>query len=135
MRSFEESPGLRLSLAVAPALFLVAAGFAQAGKGKSGASGPVTFNRDIAPVVFRSCAPCHHSGEAGPFPLLTYGDVKSHARQIADVTQKRLMPPWLPSAEGLALEEELRLPEGIAGTFRPRRSIPPVGNLANPIWC
>src|SRR5215471_6578245 len=56
----------------------------------------VTFNRDLAPIVFRACAPCHHPGEAAPFSLLTYGDVKSHARQIADLTQKRVMPPWLP---------------------------------------
>ncbi|HLZ12489.1 MAG TPA: tetratricopeptide repeat protein [Candidatus Acidoferrum sp.] len=56
----------------------------------------VTFNRDLAPVVFRTCAPCHHPGEAGPFSLLTYGDVKAHARQIADLTERRIMPPWLP---------------------------------------
>jgi tetratricopeptide (TPR) repeat protein len=56
----------------------------------------ITFNRDLAPVVFRTCAPCHHPGEAGPFSLLTYGDVKSHARQMADLTAKRIMPPWLP---------------------------------------
>lgn len=72
---------------------------------------PVTFTRDIAPIVFHSCAPCHHSGEAGPFPLLTYGDVKSHARQIADVTRKRLMPPWLPSSEGLPFIEDSHLSE------------------------
>jgi tetratricopeptide (TPR) repeat protein len=69
----------------------------------------VTFSRDIAPIVFRSCAPCHHSGEAGPFSLLTYGDVKSHARQIADVTSRRLMPPWLPSSEGVRLDEDSHL--------------------------
>ncbi len=69
----------------------------------------VTFSRDIAPIVFRSCAPCHHAGEAGPFPLITYGDVKSHARQIADVTSKRLMPPWLPSQDGLRLEDDSHL--------------------------
>jgi Flp pilus assembly protein TadD len=69
----------------------------------------VTFSHDIAPIVFRSCAPCHHAGEAGPFPLITYGDVKSHARQIADVTSKRLMPPWLPSQDGLRLEEDSHL--------------------------
>lgn len=73
------------------------------------ASQKVTFSRDIAPIVFRSCAPCHHSGEAGPFSLMTYGDVKSHARQIADVTSKRLMPPWLPSAESLRFEEDSHL--------------------------
>lgn len=75
----------------------------------------ITFNRDIAPIIFRSCAPCHHSGEAGPFPLITYGQVKSHARQIADLTSKRLMPPWLPSQEGVPLQEDAHLsPEHIA---------------------
>ena len=69
----------------------------------------VTFSHDIAPIVFRSCAPCHHAGEAGPFPLITYGDVKSHARQIADATGKRLMPPWLPSQDGLRLEDDAHL--------------------------
>jgi tetratricopeptide (TPR) repeat protein len=75
----------------------------------------ITFNRDIAPVVFRSCAPCHHPGEAGPFSLLTYGDVKSHARQIADVTQKRIMPPWLPDPGEWKFADDLHLsPEEIA---------------------
>jgi tetratricopeptide (TPR) repeat protein len=69
----------------------------------------VTFSSDIAPIIFRTCTPCHHSGEAGPFPLVTYGDVKSHARQIAEVTSRKLMPPWLPSQDGLQLEEDLHL--------------------------
>jgi len=70
---------------------------------------PVTFARDIAPIVFRSCSSCHHSGEAAPFPLISYGDVKSHARQIADITHKRLMPPWLPSADSLLFEDDNHL--------------------------
>jgi hypothetical protein len=78
----------------------------------------VTFSRDIAPIVFRYCAPCHHSGEAGPFPLLTYGDLKSHARQIADITSKRLMPPWLPSTEGVAFEEDSHLSDEQIGLFQ-----------------
>src|SRR5689334_570041 len=70
---------------------------AQNGSTRKSASGqPLTFNRDVAPIIYRSCALCHHRGEAGPFPLLTYTDVKLHARQIAVVTQKRVMPPWLP---------------------------------------
>jgi Tfp pilus assembly protein PilF len=70
---------------------------------------PVTFNRDIAPIIFNSCSTCHHPGEAGPFPLLTYSDVKKHARQIADVTQARTMPPWLPDPQPLKFVDELRL--------------------------
>src|ERR1700739_245210 len=59
----------------------------------------VTFNHHIAPLRFLYGAPCHHPGEAGPFPLLTYADAKSHARQIAAVTSKRIMPPWLPEPQ------------------------------------
>ncbi len=55
-----------------------------------------TFAHDIAPIVYQNCAVCHRPGEAGPFSLLTYQDVKRHARQIADVTQRRYMPPWPP---------------------------------------
>ena len=91
---------------------LVAAGFGQDHRPPEDArSERVTFTRDIAPIVFRSCAPCHHPGEAGPFSLTSYGDVKSHARQIADVTRKRRMPPWLPSADGLRFEDDSHLTE------------------------
>jgi tetratricopeptide (TPR) repeat protein len=58
----------------------------------------LTFARDIAPLVFAKCAPCHHPGEAAPFSLLSYEDVRARAKQIVDVTQKRFMPPWLPAA-------------------------------------
>ncbi|HEY3456162.1 MAG TPA: tetratricopeptide repeat protein [Bryobacteraceae bacterium] len=68
-----------------------------------------TFTHDVAPIVVRSCAPCHHSGGAGPFPLLTYGDVRKHARQIADVTRSRFMPPWLPEPGYGDFEDERRL--------------------------
>src|SRR5207302_10782333 len=33
----------------------------------------VTFNKHLAPVVFRTCAPCHHPVDTAPFALLTYG--------------------------------------------------------------
>jgi Tfp pilus assembly protein PilF/mono/diheme cytochrome c family protein len=69
----------------------------------------ITFNRDIAPILYRSCAACHRPGEAGPFPLLTYSDAKLHPRQIAAVTQKRLMPPWLPEPGEPKFADELRL--------------------------
>ncbi|HLZ92301.1 MAG TPA: tetratricopeptide repeat protein [Candidatus Acidoferrum sp.] len=71
----------------------------------------VTFNRDIAPILYRACARCHHPGEAGPFPLLSYADAKSHGRQIAAVTKERIMPPWLPEPGALQFADELRLSE------------------------
>ena len=56
----------------------------------------VTFNQHIAPIVFRNCAACHRPGEAGPFSLLSYADVRKRAEQIARVTSIRFMPPWPP---------------------------------------
>src|ERR1041384_475825 len=55
-----------------------------------------TFSKDIAPIIFQNCAPCHRPGQAGPFNLLTYGDAKKHAADMVSATQKRYMPPWLP---------------------------------------
>jgi Flp pilus assembly protein TadD len=60
------------------------------------AGSEVTFTRDVAPIVFSRCAPCHRPGEVGPFSLITYEDVKRRARQIADATAARVMPPWPP---------------------------------------
>lgn len=55
-----------------------------------------TFNRDIAPIIFQNCAPCHHAAGSAPFDLLSYADVIARAEQIAFVTQSRYMPPWKP---------------------------------------
>ena len=53
-----------------------------------------TFNKDVAPILFKSCATCHHAGEVAPFPLLSFQDANKHAKQIVKVTQSHFMPPW-----------------------------------------
>jgi tetratricopeptide (TPR) repeat protein len=87
-------------------------------RGDHSADRRVTFNRDVAPILFRSCAMCHRPGEAAPFPLLTYKDAKSHARQIVAVTQSHFMPPWLPEPGEPKLADELRLTAEEIGTFQ-----------------
>lgn len=57
---------------------------------------PPTFARDIAPILYEKCTPCHHPGAAAPFSLLTYEDAKKRGAQIAAATGKGFMPPWLP---------------------------------------
>jgi Tfp pilus assembly protein PilF/mono/diheme cytochrome c family protein len=78
----------------------------------------VTFNRDIAPIIFQNCTRCHRPGEAGPFPLLTYQDVKKHARQIEVLTRIRIMPPWLPDPQPLRFADELRLTDEQIATMK-----------------
>lgn len=54
----------------------------------------VTFHRDVAPILHRNCTRCHRDGQTAPFALVTADDAKAHARQIVEMTRRRLMPPW-----------------------------------------
>jgi hypothetical protein len=72
--------------------------------------GPVTFTRDIAPIVYANCVSCHRTGEVAPFPLMNYDDVAKRARMIARVTGSGFMPPWKPLVAGSApMAHERRL--------------------------
>lgn len=73
--------------------------------------GEVTFNKDIAPILFHHCAGCHRPDQSAPFSLLTYRDAKKHDRQIAEVVERRYMPPWLPERGYGEFEGERRLSE------------------------
>jgi hypothetical protein len=56
--------------------------------------GDVTFTKDVAPILQRSCQHCHRPGSVGPLALLSYEDVRPYARSIKQKTQLREMPPW-----------------------------------------
>lgn len=77
-----------------------------AGTGREKHSGPPTFARDVAPLVYAKCSTCHHDGGPAPFALIEYGEVRDHGEQIVDVTHRGYMPPWLPRPGELAFEYE-----------------------------
>jgi len=81
-------------LAVLVGLFASVAARAQA----SNASGDVTFNKDIVPILQRSCQDCHRPAGAGPMSLITYEEVRPWARAIKERTHlgphAGVMPPW-----------------------------------------
>ncbi len=79
---------------------------------------PPTFNKDVAPIVFSNCAPCHRPGEVAPFSLLSYVDVVKHADNVVRETQKRHMPPWLPDPGDFPLVGERRLRPDQIDTIR-----------------
>jgi thiol-disulfide isomerase/thioredoxin len=70
--------------------------------------GPVTYYRDVLPILRNNCQVCHRPGEVGPFSLLTYKQAVSWASDIKDYTQSRQMPPWK-VVEGVAFHNERRL--------------------------
>ena len=90
-----------------------------------------TYSRDVAPILYRNCAQCHQPGGSGPMPLVTYEDAKRFARQIAFVTQKRIMPPWLPDPKAVAFAGQLLLTDQqIATLARWAEQGAPAGDLS-----
>ena len=58
----------------------------------------VTFTRDIAPILQRSCQHCHRPDSVAPMSFLTYEEVRPWARAMKTRTALRnrrgAMPPW-----------------------------------------
>jgi mono/diheme cytochrome c family protein len=54
----------------------------------------VTFTKDVAPIVQRSCVTCHRPGQSAPMSLMTYEEVRPWARAIKTRVAAREMPPW-----------------------------------------
>ncbi len=58
----------------------------------------VTFTKDIAPILQRSCQNCHRPGQVAPMSLLTYEEARPWARSMKARTAIRdkagAMPPW-----------------------------------------
>jgi tetratricopeptide (TPR) repeat protein len=63
----------------------------------------------VAGILYTNCVQCHQPGGSGPMSLVTYEDARRYARQIAFVTRKRIMPPWLPDPSAVAFADQLRL--------------------------
>ena len=68
-------------------------------RAQTGASpGEITFAKNIAPILERSCQQCHHANGVAPMPLVTYEEVRPWARAIkARVSigpHGGVMPPW-----------------------------------------
>lgn len=107
-----------------------------------------TFNRNVAPIIFAQCAPCHRPGEAAPFALLTYQDVKKRADLVTAVTASRYMPPWHAEPISIPFHGERRLtdaqiellqawvdagmPEGDAADLPPQPEFTPGWQLGQP---
>src|SRR5215471_4286651 len=58
----------------------------------------ITFTKDIARILQRSCQECHHVDGVAPMPLVTYEEVRPYARAIKTRTalrsQRGAMPPF-----------------------------------------
>ncbi len=58
------------------------------------ASKEVTFNKDVAPILYQNCVACHHPNDIAPMSLMTYKEARPWAAAIREAVVQRVMPPW-----------------------------------------
>ncbi|MGA8150156.1 MAG: hypothetical protein WB952_04350 [Terriglobales bacterium] len=54
----------------------------------------VTYNRDVAPILYKNCVVCHRPNDIAPMSLMTFKDAQPWARVIREMVVQRKMPPW-----------------------------------------
>jgi hypothetical protein len=57
-------------------------------------SPPVTFNKDVLPILQKNCQTCHRPGQMAPMSLLTYQAARPWAAAMKTAVLTRIMPPW-----------------------------------------
>ena len=55
---------------------------------------PVTFSKDVAPILQQKCQECHQPGSIAPMSLITFQQARPWAKSIRDRVATRQMPPW-----------------------------------------
>jgi hypothetical protein len=57
-------------------------------------SGVPTFTKNVAPILYKSCAECHRPSGIAPMSLIEYKEVRPWAKSIRERVVDRTMPPW-----------------------------------------
>jgi hypothetical protein len=78
---------------------------------------PVTFNKDVLPVLEKNCQTCHRPGEVAPMSLLTYTDARPWAKAIKAAVAARKMPPWFADANVGHFANDKRLSDAEIATL------------------
>jgi hypothetical protein len=60
----------------------------------AGQTSPVTFNRDVLPILQKNCQSCHRPGQVAPMSLISYQETRPWAKAIKVAVSTRKMPPW-----------------------------------------
>jgi hypothetical protein len=58
------------------------------------APSPVTYQKDVLPILERNCQSCHRPGQIAPMSFLTYESTRPWAKAMKAAVLSRKMPPW-----------------------------------------
>ncbi|HEY5617285.1 MAG TPA: hypothetical protein VIK60_05030 [Vicinamibacterales bacterium] len=85
---------MRFVLPVCFALVVAVATVPMQARQSASSQAPVTFTKDVAPILQENCQVCHRPGSIAPMSLLTYEEARPWARSIKEQVILRQMPPW-----------------------------------------
>src|SRR5262245_15192334 len=74
---------------------------------------PVTFHKDVLPILQKNCQSCHRPGRIAPMSLLTFNDARPWAKAMKAAVVTKKMPPWFadPQVGHFANERALKSSE------------------------
>ncbi len=75
------------------------------------APAPVTFNKDVLPILQNNCQVCHRPNQIAPMSFLTYQDVRPWAQAMKTAVMTKQMPPWFADAKYGHFSNERKLSE------------------------
>ena len=55
---------------------------------------PVTFNKDVLPILQKNCQTCHRPAQIAPMSFLSYKEARPWAKAMKTAVASRKMPPW-----------------------------------------
>ena len=97
-----EDPVNVISNALLAAALVLAIGF-------NATAEPLTYTKDIAPIINENCLGCHRPGQSGPMSLRSYKEVRPWAKSIRKQVSEKTMPPWHASESKVALKNDRSL--------------------------
>ena len=81
------------------------------------APAPVTFNKDLLPILEKQCQECHRPGQVAPMSFLTYKDTRPWAQAMKAAVLTKKMPPWFADPSYGRFTNERRLSEAEVKTL------------------
>jgi hypothetical protein len=75
-------------------IFVELAMVVAAAAGASDETSPVTFTKDVLPILQKNCQNCHRPGQVAPMSLISYQETRPWAKAIKAAVTMGKMPPW-----------------------------------------
>jgi len=83
----------------------------------SASAAPVTWSKDVMPIVQERCLNCHRPGQVAPFSLTNYNEARPWAKAIREQVSAGKMPPYPGKSGEVAFHGDANMSTEEVNTF------------------